>query len=42
VARVSRSREYIGEGSGHHLRAWVPVVVGVVAAGAAVTAFEVR
>ncbi|HTW61736.1 MAG TPA: hypothetical protein VMD55_07990 [Terracidiphilus sp.] len=44
VARVSRSREYIGEGSesGHHFRPWVPVVVGAVAAGAVVTAFEVR
>ncbi len=43
VARVSESREYIGEGSGgHHFRPWVPVVVGVVAAGAAVTAFEVH
>jgi hypothetical protein len=44
VARVSKSREYIGEGSesGHHMRAWVPVVVGVVAAGAVATAFEVR
>jgi hypothetical protein len=43
VARVSESREYIGEGSGprHHLRVWVPVV-GVLAAGAAVTAFAVR
>jgi len=43
VARVSESREYIGEGSGprHHLRVWVPVV-GVLAAGAAMTAFEVR
>jgi hypothetical protein len=43
VARVSTSREYIGEGLGprHHLRVWVPVV-GVLAAGAAVTAFEVR
>jgi hypothetical protein len=43
VARVSTSREYIGEGSGprHHLRVWVPVM-GVLAAGAAMTAFEVR
>ncbi len=44
VARVAKSREYIGEGSEsrHHFRPWVPVVVGAVAAGAAVTAFEVR
>jgi hypothetical protein len=44
VARVDRGKEYIGEGSehGHHFRHWVPVAVGVVAAGAAVTAFEVR
>jgi hypothetical protein len=44
VARVSKSREFIGEGSGsgHHFRPWVPVVVGAVAAGAAATAFAVR
>ena len=42
VARVTKSREYIGEGSEHHFRRWVPVVVGVVAAGAVATAFEVR
>jgi hypothetical protein len=42
VARVTKSREYIGEGSAHHFRPWVPVVVGVVAAGAVATAFEVR
>ena len=44
VARVSKSTEYIGEGSesGHHFRPWIPVVVGVVAAGAAATAFAVR
>ena len=44
VAGVQRGREYIGAGSGpgHHIRLWVPVVVGVVAAGAAVTALEVR
>jgi hypothetical protein len=43
VLRVTRSREFIGEGSGsgHHFRAWVPVVMGVVAAGAA-TAFALR
>ncbi|MGA7343153.1 MAG: hypothetical protein WBE72_19150 [Terracidiphilus sp.] len=44
VARLSKGKEYIGEGSepGHHIRLWVPVVVGVVAAGAALTAIEVR
>ena len=46
VSRVSRGKEYIGEGSepGHHIhiRLWVPVVVGAVAAGAALTAVEVR
>ncbi len=44
VASVDSGKEYIGEGSGsgHHFRHWVPVAVGVVAAGAAVTAFEVR
>jgi hypothetical protein len=44
VARVERGKEYIGEGSEprHHIRLWIPVVVGVVAAGAAMTALEVR
>ena len=43
VGHVSRSREYIGEGSVHHFfRPWVPVAVGVLAAGAAVTAFELH
>jgi hypothetical protein len=44
VAKVERGKEYIGEGSEprHHIRLWVPVVLGVVAAGAAVTALEVR
>jgi hypothetical protein len=43
VAHVSRSQEYIGEGSVHHFfRPWVPVVLGVVAAGAAVSAFALR
>jgi hypothetical protein len=43
VARVSVSKEYIGEGSepGHHFRHWVPVV-GALAAGVAATAFAVR
>jgi hypothetical protein len=46
VARVDRSKEYIGDGSepGHHFHVhlWVPVVVGAAAAGAAVAAFELR
>jgi hypothetical protein len=44
VASVDRGKEYIGEGSehGHHFRRWVPIAVGVVAAGAVVTAFELR
>jgi hypothetical protein len=46
VARVSRAKEYIGDGMepSHHFfqHPWVPVVVGVVAAGAAMTAVEVR
>jgi hypothetical protein len=43
VARVSKSREYIGEGlGGHHFRRWVPMVAGAVAAGAVATAFVVR
>ncbi len=44
VDRVQRGKEYIGEGSEprHHIRLWIPVTVGALAAGAAVTAFEVR
>jgi hypothetical protein len=44
VAKVERGKEYIGEGSEprRHIPLWVPVVVGVVAAGAVVTALEVR
>jgi hypothetical protein len=44
VARIERGREYIGAGSGpeHHVH-WIRwSVVGVAAAGAAVTAFAVR
>lgn len=44
VARVEKGREYIGAGSGseHHVH-WIRwSVVGVAAAGAAVTAFAVR
>lgn len=43
VAHVTRSREFIGQGSVHHFfRPWVPAAVGVLAAGAAVTAFAIR
>jgi len=45
IARVHREKDYIGEGSeGHvrHIPLWVPITVGVLAAGAAVTAAEVR
>jgi hypothetical protein len=38
VSRVSKGKEYIGEGSepDHHVRLLVPLIVGAVAAGAAV------
>ncbi|MGB6727561.1 MAG: hypothetical protein WBE74_16850 [Terracidiphilus sp.] len=45
IARVNREKNYIGEGSeGHvrHIRLWVPIAIGVLAAGAAFTAAEVR
>ena len=45
IAHVTREKDYIGEGSeGHvrHIRLWVPIAVGVLAAGAAFTAAEVR
>jgi hypothetical protein len=42
VSRVSKGKEYIGEGSGpgHHVRLLVPVIVGAIAAGAAVAIVE--
>jgi len=42
VTRVRKGKEYIGAGSepGHHVRLWVPVVIGAVAAGGAVAAYE--
>jgi len=42
LARVSRGKEYIGEGSepGHHVRLLVPLIVGAVAAGATVAIVE--
>lgn len=46
VIKVRQGKEYIGEGSepSHHihLRPWVPVAMGVIAAGAAATVLEVR
>jgi hypothetical protein len=43
VVKVRQGKEYIGEGSEHHIhfRPWVPVL-SAVAAGAAATAFAVR
>ncbi len=42
VAHVKKAKEYIGVGSepGHHVRLWVPVVVGAAVAGGAVAAYE--
>ncbi len=45
IAHVTREKYYIGEGHEghvHHIKLWVPIAVGVLAAGAAVTAAEVR
>ena len=44
VTRVNKTKEYIGAGSepGHHIRLWVPVVVGTLVAGGVVAAMEVR
>jgi hypothetical protein len=45
IAHVTREKGYIGEGSEghvHRIKLWVPIAVGVLAAGAAVTAAEVR
>ncbi|HUA90974.1 MAG TPA: hypothetical protein VL991_00325 [Terracidiphilus sp.] len=44
VASANQGKEYIGDGSGrrHHIHLWVPVVVGAVAAGAAMTVVAVR
>lgn len=43
VARADQGKEYIGDGAGRrHIHLWVPVVLGAVAAGAAMTAVEVR
>jgi hypothetical protein len=45
IAHVTREKYYIGEGSEAHVRhipLWIPITVGVLAAGAAVTAAEVH
>ena len=45
IDRVRREKDYIGEGSEthvHRVRLWVPIALGVLAAGAAFTAAEVR
>ncbi len=44
IARVSREKDYIGEGSEshvRHIRLWVPITAALIAGGA-VAAFEVR
>jgi hypothetical protein len=45
IERVTHQKYYIGEGSeghAHHIPLWIPVTVGALAAGAALTAIEVR
>jgi hypothetical protein len=44
VAQVKKGKEYIGAGSGpeHHVRLMVPVVIGVVATGAAMALVETK
>lgn len=42
VTRIRKAKQYIGAGSSeHHMRLWIPVVIGAVAAGGAVAAYEV-
>jgi hypothetical protein len=42
VARVKKTKEYIGAGSEpvHRVRLWVPVLIGAVAAGGGIAAYE--
>jgi hypothetical protein len=42
VAGVKKAKEYIGAGSGpgHHIRHWVPILVGAAAAGGGIAAYE--
>jgi hypothetical protein len=45
IARVTREKNYIGEGSDRrvrHIPLWIPITVGLLAAGAAVTAAEIH
>jgi hypothetical protein len=45
IAHVTREKYYIGEGNESHVRhikLWVPIAVGVLAAGAAITAAEIH
>ncbi len=40
VAGVKKGREYIGAGSEHHVRHWIPLVAGALVAGGGVAAYE--
>ncbi|MGH9560057.1 MAG: hypothetical protein ACRD3S_01260 [Terracidiphilus sp.] len=40
VASVRKGKEYIGTGSEHHIRRWVPLVAGALLAGGGVAAYE--
>lgn len=40
VASVRRGREYIGAGSEHHVRHWVPILAGALIAGGGAAAYE--
>jgi len=45
IQRVTRKKDYIGEGSGGHVRhipLWIPITVGALAAGGAIAAAEVH
>lgn len=43
LSEVKKAREYIGEGSEprHHVRLWVPLLIGAGAAAAGIAAYEV-
>jgi hypothetical protein len=42
VDRVRKAKEYVGAGSepGHHIRLWIPLVIGAAAAGGGIAAYE--
>lgn len=40
VASVRKGREYIGSGSEHHVRRWVPILAGALIAGGGAAAYE--